>query len=308
MLSPHGRQAVDGTGLPLLRFTSMKQTFAALAAASAITLSMPALGQETGGDPYADTVYAGDYLSVGLGVGLNPSYSGSDDYVLTPLPIVQGSIGGVDINPRAAGLALDFIADAKEGPGLDLGIAARLRTDRVDQIADPVVRSLGKLDRAVEIGPTAGISFPAVLNPYDSLTISTDLRWDIAGAHSGMVVDPSIAYFTPLSQSLAASLTVSAEYADGKFRDYYYAVSQAQNMATAGELPVFDPAGGGFNKAGATLLMGLDLDGDLTNGGWGLVGIVGYSRLLGAARQSPFTSLRGSPDQFLGVLGVGYTF
>lgn len=303
-----GRPAVDGTGARAVRYLGMTKTFAALAAVSTIALSAPAFAQEEGPDPYADTVYSGDYLSVGIGVGVNPSYSGSDDYVFTPLPIVQGSVSGIDINPRAGGLALDFVPDADEGPGLDFGIAARLRTDRVDQISDPVVKGLGKLDRAVEVGPTAGISFSQVLNPYDSLTFSTDVRWDIAGAHSGMVVDPSVAYFTPLSRAMAGSLTVSAEYADAGFHDYYYSVSPADNIATAGELPVFDPDGGGFTKVGATLLMGYDLDGDLTNGGWGLVAIAGYSRLLGDAKDSPFTSVRGSADQFLGVLGVGYTF
>ncbi len=290
-----------------IRGMTQKKT-AALAAASLFAFPATAMAQDEVPDPYADTVYSGDYLSVGVGVALNPSYSGSDDYVVTPLPIVQGSYRGVDINPRAGGLALDFLPDAEEGPGFDLGVAARLRSDRVDQIKDPVVLGLGKLDRAVEIGPTAGVSFSGVLNPYDSVTVSTDLRWDVAGAHSGMVVDPSVAYFTPVSQAVAGSLTFSAEYADGGFHDYYYAVSPAQNVATGGELPVFDPDGGGFTRAGVTLLMGIDLDGDLTNGGLGLVVIGGYSRLLGDAKRSPFTSVRGSADQFLGAVGVGYTF
>ena len=90
-----------------------------------------------------DTVYSGDYLSVGIGVAVSPSYRGSDDYVFSPAPIVQGSVGGVDINPRAAGLSLDFLPDPDEGVGFDLGIAARLRSDRATQIEDTVVESLG---------------------------------------------------------------------------------------------------------------------------------------------------------------------
>ncbi len=56
------------------------------------------------------------------------------------------------------------------------------------------------------------------------------------------------------------------------------------------------------------LLLGIDLDGDVTNGGLGLVVITGYSRLLGDAANNPFTTVRGSRDQFLGAVGVGYTF
>ena len=79
-------------------------------------------------------------------------------------------------------------------------------------------------------------------------------------------------------------------------------------MATGGVLPAFDPDGGGFTKAGATLLLAYDLDGDLTNKGFGIFGVLGYSRVLGDAKRSPFTSVRGSADQFLAGAGIGYTF
>ncbi len=286
---------------------------AALAAAICASLPVPAFAQDSQidtapADPYADTVFSGDYISVGIGAVLSPSYSGSNDYVVSPLPIVQASFGGIDLNPRPAGLAVDFVSDSGKGPGFDLGIAGRLRADRAQQISDSVVKSLGELDRAVELGPTAGISFPAVFNPYDSVTISTDVMWDVAGAHDGMVIAPSLAYFTPLSEAVAASLTFSAQYADGDFHDYYYRVTPAQNLATGGVLPAFEPQGGGFTSAGVNLLLGFDLDGNLANGGLGLVAIVGYSRMLGDAKRTPFTSVRGSADQFLGGLGLGYTF
>ena len=255
-----------------------------------------------------DTVYSGDYLSVGIGVAVSPSYRGSDDYVFSPAPIVQGSVGGVDINPRAAGLSLDFLPDPDEGVGFDLGIAARLRSDRATQIEDTVVESLGELDRAIEVGPSVGVSFPGVLHGYDSLTLTTDVMWDVNGAHDGMVVAPTVAYFTPLSTAMVASLSVSAEYADSDFHDYYYRVTPAQSAATGGALPAFEPDGGGFTSLGTTLLLGFDLDGDLTNGGLGLVAIAGYSRVLGDAADTPFTSVRGSRDQFMGALGIGYTF
>ena len=186
---------------------------------SAISLGLaaPAFAQD---ELPAETVYDGDYLSIGIGAAYNASYTGSDDYVISVLPIVQGSYGGIDVNPRAGGLAVDFVKDADSGPGIALGFAARLRSDRATQIKDPVVASLGKLDRAVEVGPTAGISLPQLLNPYDSLSFNTDVMWDVAGAHKGMVVVPSITYFTPLSRSMAASLSVSAQYGDRNFTEY----------------------------------------------------------------------------------------
>ena len=51
------------------------------------------------------TVFDGDFLTVGVGAAYGPSYSGSDDYTAFVLPIVQGSLGGIDISPRPGGLA-----------------------------------------------------------------------------------------------------------------------------------------------------------------------------------------------------------
>jgi outer membrane scaffolding protein for murein synthesis (MipA/OmpV family) len=271
-------------------------------AAGALLLASPAVAQDAASEP---SVFDGDYLSIGAGAAYGPSYAGSDDYVLYPVPLVQGSFRGMGIDPRSGGLALDFIPDPDKGTGFNLGVAARVRMDRAHKIKDPVVRSLGKLDTAVEVGPTAGVTIAQVLNPYDSLTFTTDALWDVAGAHKGMVVDPSVSYFTPLSRGIAASLSLSAEYADGKYADYYYTISPAGSAASG--LPVFN-AGSGFTRAGANLLLGFDLDGNLENGGLALVLVGGYSRMLGDAKRSPVTSIRGSADQWLGAVGLGFTF
>ena len=273
-----------------------------LAGALVLAAAAPAAAQDAAAQP---SVFEGDYLSVGVGAAYGPSYAGSDDYVVYPVPLVQGSFHGVAINPRSGGVALDFIPNPDDGVGFNLGVAGRVRLDRAHRIKDPVVRQLGKLDTAVEVGPTAGVTIPHLLDPYDSLTLGADVLWDVAGAHKGMVVDPSIAYFTPLSRGIAASLSLSAEYADGKFADYYYSITPGG--AAASGLPEFD-AGSGFTKAGANLLLGFDLDGDLENGGVALVLVGGYSRMLGDAKRSPVTSIRGDADQWIGAVGIGYTF
>lgn len=270
----------------------------------------PLAAQEAQGGPppgvdMGETVFDGDWLSVGVGVGIGPSYDGSDDYVLFPAPIVQGELGGIGISPRPAGLALDFIPDSDDGPNFDFGPSIRLRNDRADQIEDEVVELAGELDRAVELGVATGISFPKLLNPFDSLSLNLDARWDVAGAHEGMVIEPNVTYFTPLSRGVAASLSLSAEFVDDKYADYYYSVSPAQSLASG--LPQY-AAEGGLNSLGANMFVGIDLDGDVTNGGLAVVLVGGYSRLMNDAKNTPYTSIRGSADQFFGALGVGYTF
>lgn len=275
----------------------MRYSIAALA-----LFAVPATAQD---GPPAETVYDDTWFSVGAGVGYGPSYDGSDDYVAFPAPIVQGRIAGVGIQPRPAGLALDFIPDADEGIGVSFGPAMRVRSNRARQIKDPVVAAAGELDTAFELGAAAGLSFPKVLNPYDSLSLGVDALWDVAGAHRGRTLSPSVTYFTPLSRGLAASLSFSAEHADDDFANYYYSVSPTQSAASG--LPLFT-ADSGWTKAGATLLLAVDFDGNLTNGGLAGVLIGGHSQMLGDARDTPYTSIRGSAGQWFGAVGLGYTF
>jgi len=270
-------------------------------------LSSPLLAQEEPmRGPAEESVFDGDYLTAGIGVAVGSSYEGSDNYTVSPLPVVLGSFGGVDFQPRGPGVALDLIPD-RDGAKVDFifGPVVRARFDRHNSIEDEVVKSLGKLDFAVEVGPFAGVQVNRVLNPYDSLTAQVDVRWDVAGAHDGMVVFPSLTYFTPLSRGIATSFSINAEYVDDDYADYYFSISPTGSAASG--LPTFT-ADSGWKNVGATMLTAVDLDGDVTNGGFSMIFLGGYSRMLGDPKRSPVTSVRGSANQFFGAIGVGYTF
>ena len=283
------------------------------AASLALLLASPLAAQDPGDEPqtpdsYEGSVYDGDWMTVGVGAVFNPSYDGSDDSVLSPIPLVQGSLFGVSINPRPGGIALDFIPDGDSGVNVILGVAGKLNRNRASQIEDEVVEAYGELDTAIEVGPTVGLNFPGVLHQYDSVTVSADVLWDVAGAHEGMTINPSVTYFTPVSRGAAISFSLSARHVDDDYAAYYYSVPVAPAaVPVAGRLPVFS-AEGGFDKWGATLLFGVDFDGDLTNGGFAGFLLGGYSRMLGDASDTPFTSIRGSDDQWLVGAGIGFTF
>ncbi len=292
----------------------MPDRFLGAAASAALLLAaVPLAAQDPGNepqtpDPYEGSVFDGDWLTIGAGAVLNPSYDGSDDSVISPVPVVQGSLFGVSINPRPGGLALDPIPDGDSGVNVILGVAGKLNRNRASQIEDEVVAAYGELDTAIEVGPTVGLNFPGVLHQYDSLTVSTDVLWDVAGAHEGMTINPSVTYFTPVSRGAAVSFSLSARHVDDSYADYYYSVPVAPAaVPPADRLPVF-AAEGGFDKIGATVLIGVDFDGDLTNGG--LAGFVlgGYSKMQGDASDTPFTAIRGSDDQWLIGAGLGFTF
>ena len=275
-------------------------------AALAITLSAisPAAAQDD--LPKQPTVFDGDFLTVGAGAAITPSYEGSDDYIVTPVPAVAGRIGGVGITPRAAGVALDFINDPDDAKiKMQLGPVVRLRFGRTRSIKDDVVARLGELDTAVEVGGNLGISITGITNPYDSLTFSVDARWDVAGAHRGEVFAPNATFQTPLSRGSFAALNISGEYVDDNYADYYFGVSQAGSVASG--LRPYQARGGWKNVSGG-LIGAIDLDGDLTNGGWAIFAAGNYSRLLGSFERSPIVADRGSANQWTGALGIGYTF
>ncbi len=279
----------------------------ALAATCLFVASSPALAQPEGqGPPRGENVFDGDYVTLGAGLAISPSYDGSDNYDINPLPVILGSVAGIDFEPRGPGLALDVIPD-RDGAKVDfiLGPVGRARFDRNSGIRDDVVRDLGKLDVAVELGAVGGVKVNRVFNRFDSLTAEVDLRWDVAGAHRGRVIAPSLTYFRPINRGMAASLTISAEHVDDDYADYYFSISQAGSAASG--LPSFN-ATGGWKNVGIAAFGAIDLDGNAMNGGLSVILIGSYSRLLGDPKRSPVTSIRGDADQFFGVVGIGYTF
>lgn len=256
--------------------------------------------------PIDGTVFDGDHLTLGVGVIYGPSYDGSDDYVLSPIPIVQGKVKGIAILPRPAGLALDVIPDSADSRiGFLLGPVATLSSNRASQIKDPVVRSAGKLKRAIEVGASGGVALNQVFHRFDSLTVSADVKWDVNGAHSGNTISPTVTYSTPLSRAAFVSLSASARHVDDDYADYYYSVSPGQNLKSG--LPLYQ-AKGGWESWSVGMLAGYDLNGNALDGGLALIAIGSYSRMINDAKRTPYTSIRGDADQWMMALGVGYTF
>ncbi|WP_255551691.1 MipA/OmpV family protein [Erythrobacter crassostreae] len=272
----------------------------------------PPEGVTSGGPPpgaFANSVFDDTWLTIGAGAGLTPSYSGSDDYVVIPLPLIVGRVGGIGISPNGPGFNLDVLSKAPAaGPpetSLSFGPTFRIRGDRNGQIKDPVVELAGDLDTALEVGVQGGVSFPGVLNRFDRVGLSAAVRWDVLGAHDGMLIEPGISYFTPLGRGAAVQFIGSASFVDDSFADYYYSVTPAQSTATG--LPQFN-ADGGLNSLGVTAIATVDLDNDVLNGGFNVYMVGGFSRLMGDAADTPFTAERGSASQFISGIGIGYTF
>jgi outer membrane scaffolding protein for murein synthesis (MipA/OmpV family) len=157
------------------------------------------------------------------------------------------------------------------------------------------------------VGVNAGLTANKVLNPYDSLTLSADVKWDVNGSYKGMTYAPSLTYTTPLSKAALAVLSVGARHVDDDYARYYYSVTPGQRAATGGALPLYN-AKGGWDSVNVGLIAGYDLDGNLLNGGFAIFAAGAYTKMLNDGKDTPFTSLRGDADQWTAGLGVAYTF
>lgn len=259
---------------------------------------------------FAKPVFDDTWATIGLGVGMVPSYVGSDDYIAFPLPVIAGRLGGVGIAPNGAGFVLDVnspkpVMGPRKRARVAFGPALRLRLDRAIRITDAVVARAGKLDPALEVGGNVAVNIPGVIKPFDSLSIGVQVRWDVLGAHDGMVIEPQISYRALLGKGFTLQAQASAEFVDDNFADTYFSVSPAQ--ATATGLARFR-AEGGLNRIGTTASLSYDLDRNPLNGGWAINAIGGYSRLVGDSADTPYTAVRGDANQFIIGAGAAFTF
>lgn len=250
----------------------------------------------------------GDIVTVGIGVGLLSDYEGSDHYSLFPIPGATGTIRGHDFTVLGNRASLDLVKN-RTGPvwSVAAGPLAVIDFNRGQRSAidDPRVRALPTRGIAVELGGYVGIAKTGVItSPYDTLSLSVSYRHDVTGVHDSGIVSPMIDYFTPLSRKSAIALFVSGEHVGRGYLASYFDVTPADSIASG--LPVFTGRGG-WKSWSAGGLGTIAVRGDLLRG-WKLVGGVTYSRMLGDAADSPLVRIAGSRSQWLGALGVAYTF
>ena len=271
-----------------------------------LLLASPALAQETGPPAIDPAAMEGDRVTIGIGAGYMPSYEGSDDMIVTPVPAVIGRVSGINFTLRGNRAWADVIPTSG-GPGWDLqlGPIVSVNFNRNSRIRDDQVKALGKIPKALEAGGVVGIGRQGVItSDYDKLSFTVGYLHDVGTVHRSYVVTPSLDYGTPLSRKVYVALNLSADYMGEGYADTYFSVSPAGSIASG--LPAFS-AGKGWKDWNLGAVTMISLTGDLT-GGLQMVGGINYRRLLNDAGESPITRIAGSRDQWSGVLGMAYTF
>jgi outer membrane scaffolding protein for murein synthesis (MipA/OmpV family) len=268
----------------------------------AFAQNQPAAGQL----PSPDEISKRDTVTVGIGAAVTPDYEGSDDYRFNPAAAIRGKVSGISFTTRGTYLYVDVVPDSGGKLDFNAGPIAGLRLTTYRHIHDDVVELLPKRKRAIEVGGFAGVSVHGLTNPYDTLGFRVDVTHDIGSAHKSTIFSPNIEFSTPLSRTTYASLNGGMEFVSNKFADYYYTITPADRLATGNQLPLFD-ADGGLKNWKLGLLLNQSVTGDLLHG-FSVFGLGQYSRLVSDFKRSPIVSQRGSASQWLGALGVAYTW
>ncbi len=245
-------------------------------------------------------------LTVGVGAAYLPSYEGSKDYQVSPAAVAIGKVDDFAFILRGTDFSLNLIRGGQKAPvSFAFGPVAHLRLDRSSRVDDPVVASLGKVKKAVEVGAYAGVSFNHLLDPYDSLTFRVAGQHDVTGIHDSTLWIPAITYLTPVSRRTIVSVSAEAEHAGDRYARTYYGITPAQALRSG--LPAYDPRGG-WKDWRVSMLVGQTLTGDLYRPRLSAFAGLSYSRELGNFARAPIVAIRGSRNQWLAAAGLAYSF
>jgi outer membrane protein len=283
---------------------------ALLAASPAFAQQQAPVPPDTGAaaTAVADDEFNRETITVGAGGAYLPDYEGSNDYRFTAAPAAVGSFRGFNFTLAGNRLSVDLIPDGS-GQTLDFqaGPVAVFNFNRTSlgNIDDRRVRALGELDTAIELGGYIGVGKTGIItSPYDRLSVSLSYRHDVTDTHDSGIWQPTVNYLTPLSRKAAVALFASAERAGRGYARTYFSVTPAGSLASG--LPTYN-ARAGWKNYTLGAIGTYSLTGDLLHG-FKVVAGGTYGRLLNDFGDSPIVSVAGRRSQWLGAVGLAYTF
>ena len=284
-----------------------------LAAAAASLLAAPALAQDasSAAAPAGQVLAADlgkDIVTVGAGGVYLPDYEGASHYRFTAAPAAIGTFKGFNFELIGNRLDVDLIRDSRNSKyDIQLGplVVYDIYRDTLSDIHDPRVRALGKVDDEFELGGYVGFGKTGIItSPYDKLSASISYRHDVSGVSDSAIVTPSVNYLTPLSLKSAVAFFATADHVGRGYGQTYFGVTPGQSLASG--LPVYYP-NAGWKSVTAGAVVTYSITGNLLHG-FKIVAGGTYEKLLGDYSYSPLVRIAGSSNQWLGAVGLAYTF
>jgi len=237
---------------------------------------------------------------IGLGAAYKPDYEGSDDYEGKIAPFGRYNwasgryvqLGGTQGTESAARLKANILR--KEGrDGLELGPLLQYRMKRDDDVDNKKVSKMKEIDAATEAGAFIGFTSG---NWSGNITYAAD----VSSEHDGSLLYFNGGYRMPVNDKFDMMLSAHMTWADDDYMDTYFGVSNKDSARST--LKKYS-ASSGIKDAGLSVTGFYRF-----NQTWGVAGLLGYTRMLNDAEDSPLVDPVGDENQMKAVVAVTYSF
>jgi MipA family protein len=219
-----------------------------------------------------------------------PDYEGSDQYRVRMLPLIDLTYGRHFFIQTHRGIGWRW---APTHSNWDASGAVTYRFGRKES-DNPALSGLGDIRGAAELVLTGSYS----LAPW---VLSADLRQQLDHQAGGMLVGLRGAWRIP-GPGPKASMTLipSITWANRNYMETRFQIDAGQALRS-GYAPF--QADAGIKDLGLAWQLRYPITPRVS-----LTTLIGYSRLLGDAAQSPIVRQEGSAHQVRGIMGIGYSF
>jgi len=232
-------------------------------------------------------------IRFGLGPVISPDYLGADSYGVGIKPIVsfhyRDLIQVDNNNIRINVFGNDGLVRTnrfKAGPLLKID-SGRDQDDSDD------LAGLGDISTGIELG---------LFGSYSLGPTRTRIRWqkDVASGHSGTKIIGDFRALVNQTDDLVLVGSIFSTWADNSYMNSYFSITPVQSQQSG--LMEYD-AGSGIKDVGAAFSAYYNFSEH-----WAFVANVGYTRLLGDAKDSPLVVVHGSANQYSAGGFVVYRF
>lgn len=235
----------------------------------------------------SNSVWSDFDVTLGVLIGTEPDYEGSDSYDFVALPLVNVTYADtLFLRTNTLGATFSPIENLSFGPLLSYAFGR-------DEDDNDDLEGLGDVDPALLVGGFVGYEI-------SRFELSVEVLRAVTGDHDGTVIEPSLSYGHEVTSALSLEVEVGATWASDDYMETFFGIDAGQ--AANSRLRRFD-AEAGFKDI--NLSLGANY---MLSESWALLGEVGYARLLGDAADSPLVDDVGSKDQFHIMTGVSYSF
>jgi len=235
-------------------------------------------------------------MVMGIGIGMLPDYTGSDDYTIGAAPFFRYTFAKQERYVQLIGpeLTVNLLDDDmfRFGPLLNY------RFGRDDSVEDEMVSKMAEIDGTVEAGAFLDIVWANPSEKRQRVILGAKVYQDVGDVSEGFRANLGVRYWQPVAKPVDLNLAVGMTYQDDKYADCYFGVNPG-NVGTSGLS--FYTADGGLNEYYAIVGANVYL-----NKHWLMsVGVRGSS-IAGDPANSPIVEQRGNSTQWMGGIGIGY--